>query len=93
MCRNIKVLHNFDPPANEEEIYSASLQYVRKISGFQKPSKNNEEIFNYTVKEVARITETLLTSLVTKNAPRNREIEKSKAQKRNDQRFGYNHGI
>ncbi|GAA0322631.1 DUF2277 domain-containing protein [Bacillus carboniphilus] len=88
MCRNIRTLFNFDPPATEEEIQAAALQYVRKISGFNKPSKVNEEAFNQAVIEVAAVTQTLLTSLSTNADPRDREVERERARERNAKRFG-----
>jgi hypothetical protein len=88
MCRNIKSLYNFDPPANEEEVQAAALQFVRKISGFQKPSKANEDVFNRGVAEIAKATQRLLDSLVTDAHPHNRELEKAKAHVRAAQRFG-----
>ena len=75
MCRNIKTLYNFDPAATEDEIYAASLQYVRKVSGFNKPSQANEDAFNQAVEEIARSTQKLFNTLTTKADPRNREIE------------------
>ncbi|WP_169086384.1 DUF2277 domain-containing protein [Paenibacillus sp. PL91] len=88
MCRNIKTLFNFDPPATEEEIHSASLQFVRKLSGFNKPSQANEEAFHRAVEEVASAARTLLDSLVTNAESRNREVEIERARARNAQRFG-----
>jgi hypothetical protein len=88
MCRNIKTLFNFDPPATEEEIHSASLQFVRKLSGFNKPSQANEEAFHRAVEEVAAAARTLLDSLVTNADSRNREVEIERARARNAQRFG-----
>ena len=88
MCRNIKTLHNFQPPATEEEVRASSLQFVRKLSGFAKPSKTNEEAFNRAVEEVAKAAHELLDSLVTNAPPRDREIEKAKARLRSEQRFG-----
>ena len=88
MCRNIKTLFNFDPPANEEEVRAASLQFVRKISGFNKPSKANEEAFQAAIDEVARASERLLTSLETTAPPKNREEEAAKARARAVERFG-----
>ena len=79
MCRNIKTLHNFKPPATEEEIRASSLQFVRKLSGFTKPSKANEEAFNRAVEQVAQAATELLDSLVTNAPPRDREIESAKA--------------
>ena len=87
MCRNIKILFNFDPPATEEEIRAAALQYVRKISGFAKPSAANEEAFGSAVDDVAAASRALLDSLVTSAAPRNRDIEAARAHARAVQRF------
>ncbi len=88
MCRNIKTLHNFKPPATEEEIRASSLQFVRKLSGFTKPSKANEVAFNRAVDEVARAANELLNSLVTNAPPRDREEEAAKAKARAAERFG-----
>lgn len=88
MCRNIKTLFNFEPPATESEIEAAALQFVRKLSGFTKPSQANEVAFNQAVTEVARVAETLLQSLSTQAPPRNREVEAEKARARNAKRFG-----
>ena len=88
MCRNIKTLFNFDPPVTEEEIRAASLQFVRKITGFHKPSKANESAFQSAVEDVATVAERLLTSLETSAAPRNREEEAAKAKARAAERFG-----
>ncbi len=88
MCRNIRTLYNFDPPVTEEEIKAASLQFVRKISGFNKPSKGNEAVFLATVEKVARVSSELLHSLETNAPPKNREEEKLKAHARAAQRFG-----
>ena len=82
MCRNIKNLFNFDPPVTEEEIHAASLQFVRKISGFNKPSKANEAAFNLAIEEVAAVSARLLASLESNAAPKNREEEASKARER-----------
>ncbi|KQL49520.1 hypothetical protein AN963_07195 [Brevibacillus choshinensis] len=90
MCRNIKTLFNFDPPATEDEIHAASLQFVRKLSGFHTPSKANEEAFNQAVQEVAVVAKNLLNSLVSNAEPRNRETEIERAQARNAKRFGTN---
>ncbi|MET3698462.1 hypothetical protein SAMN05877753_109102 [Bacillus oleivorans] len=90
MCRNIRPLYNFDPPATEEEIHAAALQYVRKITGFQKPSKINEEAFNRAIDEVAYATKKLLESLETNAEPRNREAEAEKARARSAKRFAAN---
>ena len=87
MCRNIKTLHNFSPPATEEEIRASSLQFVRKLSGFTRPSKANEEIFTRAVDKVTEIARELLSSLVTNAPPRNREIEALKARERSAKRF------
>ncbi len=88
MCRNIKTLFNFEPPATSEEVRAASLQFVRKLSGFTKPSRANEEIFERAVEEVSQIAEALLAKLVTNAAPRDREVEAAKARARAAQRFG-----
>jgi hypothetical protein len=88
MCRNIKSLYNFDPTATDEEVHAAALQFVRKISGFNKPSKVNEKTFNTSVSDVAKITQHLLDSLVTQAHSRNRELEVAKARSRAVQRFG-----
>ena len=88
MCRNIKTLFNFDPPATDEEIRAASLQYVRKVSGFNKPSKTNEAAFYLAVEDIARISEQLLASLETAAAPRDREEEAARAKARSALRFG-----
>jgi len=88
MCRNIKTLHNFAPPATEEEIRASSLQFVRKLSGFARPSKANEEAFNRAVNKVTEVAHELLSSLVTNAPPRNREVETLKARERSAKRFG-----
>ena len=88
MCRNIKTLFNFDPPASEEEIQAASLQFVRKLSGFNKPSKVNEAAFERAVDDVARVAEKLLDALVTKAPSRDREVEAQRARARAAARFG-----
>ena len=88
MCRNIKMLFNFDPPVTPEEIRAASLQYVRKISGCNKPSKANEAVFLKAVEEVAAVSSHLLSSLETTAEPRNREEEAAKAKARSAERFG-----
>jgi hypothetical protein len=88
MCRNIKTLHNFAPPATEEEIRASSLQFVRKLSGFAKPSKANEDAFNRAVDRVTLAARELLNSLVTNAPPRNRETEAVKARARSVKRFG-----
>jgi hypothetical protein len=87
MCRNIHTLYNYEPPATNEEIRDASLQYVRKISGFPKPSQANEAAFMRAVDEVADATERLLEQLVTSAAPKNREIEAERARARAAKRF------
>ena len=87
MCRNIKTLFNFDPPANDAEIQAAALQFVRKISGFNKPSKVNEVAFQTAVDEIAAVTDKLLDSLETNAAPKNREVEAAKARVRAARRF------
>ena len=87
MCRNIRTLYNYDPPATEEEVRAAALQYVRKISGFSKPSHANEEAFERAVDAVAAISMELLNELRTTAAPRNREVEAAKARARAQQRF------
>src|ERR1700721_2872179 len=88
MCRNIKTLFNFDPPVTDEEIRAASLQFVRKITGFNKPSKGNEEAFLVAVGEVANVSMRLLHSLETTAPPKNREEEAAKAKARAAERFG-----
>ncbi len=88
MCRNIKVLFNFDPPATDDEIRGASLQFVRKISGFNKPSSANEAAFDRAVEEVTATARVLLHSLVTSAAPRSREAETARARSRAAARFG-----
>jgi hypothetical protein len=88
MCRNIKPLFNFDPPVNAEEVRAASLQFVRKISGFNKPSKANEAAFQGAVDEIARASARLIQSLETSAPPRNREEEAAKAKARALERFG-----
>jgi len=88
MCRNIKTLFNFDPPATDEEIRGASLQFVRKVSGFNKPSRTNEAAFNRAVEEVAAVARNLLDSLVTSAEPRDREVEAMRARARAAERFG-----
>lgn len=88
MCRNIKTLFNFDPPVTDEEIRAASLQFVRKISGFTKPSKPNEEAFMAAIDEITAISTRLLRSLETNAPPKNREEEAAKAKARAAERFG-----
>ena len=87
MCRNIKTLHNFKPPATKEEIHASAIQFVRKLSGFNKPSKANEAAFNTAVEEVTKVASELLDSLVTTAPPRDREIEAAKARARTALRF------
>ena len=88
MCRNIRTLHNFEPPATEEEVEAAALQYVRKISGTSKPSKANQAAFDLAVDEVAAASRRLLAALVTGAPPRDREVEATRARARAAQRFG-----
>src|SRR5205814_6405444 len=92
MCRNIKTLHNFAPPATNDEIRASSLQFVRKLSGFTKPSHANEDAFNRAVDEVAHVAHHLLEALVTNSPPRNRETEALKARARSAKRFGTSNG-
>ena len=87
MCRNIKTLFNFEPPATDEEVRAASLQFVRKISGFTKPSKTNEDAFNLAIDEVAAAARRLMDSLVTTAPARDREIEEAKAKARAVERY------
>lgn len=88
MCRNIKTLYNFDPPASEDEVRAASLQFVRKISGFNKPSRANEDAFNAAVQAVTGAAMTLLDALETSAPPRDRDVEAAKARERAAKRFG-----
>jgi hypothetical protein len=88
MCRNIKTLYNFSPPATDDEIRASALQFVRKIAGFTHPSKANEAAFDRAVEQVARAAEDLLGSLVTMAAPRDREVEAAKLKARSALRFG-----
>ncbi len=88
MCRNIKILFNFDPPATDEEVRDASLQFVRKLSGFTRPSQANERAFNEAVDQVAAASRQLLDSLVTHASPKDREAEAQKARERASARFG-----
>ncbi len=88
MCRNIKMLFNFDPPVTDDEIRAASLQFVRKVSGFNKPSKANEPAFNQAVDDIAAVSARLLNSLETTAPPRSREEEAARAKARNAARFG-----
>jgi len=87
MCRNIRTLHNFEPPATTEEVRAASLQYVRKISGFTKPSQANSEAFDRAVEDVAAISQRLLAELVTNAPPKDREVEAAKAKARAAERY------
>ena len=88
MCRNIKTLHNFKPPATEEEIRASALQFVRKLSGTTRPSKANEAVFNRAVDRVTEVAQELLDSLVTTAPPRDRDVEAAKARARAAERFG-----
>ncbi len=88
MCRNIKTLFNFDPPVTTEEVHAASLQFVRKITGFNKPSKANEEAFQAAIDDIAAVSNRLLRSLETTAPPKNREEEAAKARARAAERFG-----
>jgi hypothetical protein len=87
MCRNIRTLHNFEPPATEDEVRASALQYVRKISGSTKPSQANMEAFDEAVEAVAEVTRTLLGRLVTAAPPKDREVEAAKARERSAQRY------
>lgn len=88
MCRNIKPLFNFDPPASQEEIQAASLQFIRKVSGYNNPSKVNQKAFDKAVNEVAKVTQKLFDSLSTQAKTKDREVEKERAKKRSEKRFG-----
>jgi hypothetical protein len=88
MCRNIKTLSNFEPPATDDEIRASALQFVRKISGTTKPSKANEALFNQAVEDVTAVARRLVDSFVTHAPPRNREVEAAKAKERSRQRYG-----
>jgi hypothetical protein len=88
MCRNIRTLNNFDPPATEDEIRASALQFVRKLSGFNSPSKVNEAAFNQAVEQVTEAATTLIRSLVTPAPPKNREVEQAKAKLLSAKRFG-----
>jgi hypothetical protein len=88
MCRSIKTLFNFDPPATTDEVRAASLQFVRKLSGFNKPSRANEEAFDLALERVAAAAQEMLNSLTTQAPPRNRETEAAKAKARSAERFG-----
>jgi hypothetical protein len=87
MCRNIRTLHNFEPPATRDEVQAAALQYVRKVSGTTKPSQANREAFDLAVAEVAAVTEKLLDHLTSGAPPKNREVEAAKARARAEQRY------
>jgi hypothetical protein len=87
MCRNIRTLYNFEPPASEEEVRASALQYVRKISGFNKPSRANEEAFDHAVNAVTAVTFELLERLTTSAPPKDREVEAAKARARSAQRY------
>jgi hypothetical protein len=87
MCRNIKNLFNFDPPATDDEVHDAALQFVRKLSGFNAPSKANQAVFERAIKDVSAVARALIDSLVTTADPRNREIEAARAKERNKLRF------
>lgn len=88
MCRNIKTLFNFDPPATDEELKAASLQFVRKLTGFNKPSQVNEQAFNQAVEDVALVARRLFDSLQTNASPHDREVEAARARERSLRRFG-----
>jgi len=87
MCRNIKTLHNFEPPVTNDEIHDASLQFVRKLCGFTRPSRANEDAFNHAVTDIAGVARVLLDSLVTSAPPRDREVEAARARARSAARF------
>jgi hypothetical protein len=87
MCRNIRTLYNFEPPTTEDEVHEAALQYVRKISGFTKPSQANTEVFQRAVEEIAAASRQLLSELVTTTPPKDREVEAAKRRARSEQRF------
>jgi hypothetical protein len=87
MCRNIRTLHNFEPPANHDEVHDAALQFVRKISGSTKPSQVNQEVFDRAVEEITAATERLLDGLVTNAPPKDREVEAAKRKARSEARF------
>lgn len=90
MCRNIKTLFNFDPPATSDEVLASSLQFVRKLSGFSKPSKANEAVFELAVERVSAAAQEMLDSLVTSAEPRDREVEAARARERSVERFARN---
>jgi len=87
MCRNIRTLHNFEPPATEDEVHASALQYVRKISGSTKPSQANQEAFDEAVEEITQVTAKLLDRLVATAPPKDREVEAAKAKARSEKRF------
>jgi hypothetical protein len=87
MCRNIRTLHNFEPPATDDEVHAAALQYVRKISGFTNPSRANEEAFEAAIEAVAEVSATLLAHLTTNAPPKDREVEAAKARARSAERY------
>ena len=87
MCRNIRPLYNFEPPATHDEVHDAALQFVRKVSGFTKPAKANEEAFDRAIEEISEATMRLLGSLVTAAPPKDREVEAAKARARSEQRY------
>ena len=87
MCRNIRTLYNFDPPTSSDEVHEAAFQYVRKVSGMNKPSRANQEVFDRAVHEIAHVTEHLLEALVTTAAPRDREVEAARRRARAEERF------
>jgi hypothetical protein len=88
MCRNIRQLHNFDPPASDDEVHAAALQFVRKVSGSTKPSAANQEAFDQAVHDIAHVVEHLLEQLVTTAPPKDREVEAAKARARSAERYG-----
>lgn len=88
MCRNIRTLHNYEPPATRDEVSAAALQYVRKVSGSSKPSQANQEVFDRAVREVTEVTQRLLDDLVTSAPPKDREVEAAKARERARLRYG-----
>ncbi len=88
MCRNIRVLLNFEPPTTPDEVEAAALQYVRKVTGTRKPSKGNQELFDRAVQEIAHVTQHLVEAMDVSTPPRTRELEREKARARNEKRFG-----
>ena len=89
MCRNIRTLHNFDPPTTHDEVHAAAVQYVRKVSGMQKPSQANADAFEHAVEAIVRVTERLLDELVTAAPPKDRELEAQRRRERAAVRFGH----